>query len=140
MTEALPLLTLERFAYSPRGSFGRLTGEGLDLFTVERPWAGNARKLSCIPEGLYTCRRVMSPRFGDTFEVTDVPGRSHILFHPANTMDELEGCIAPGLSLGCLDGQWSVVSSRAAMSAFFRALGPRRAFELRIVPYQVQYP
>jgi len=41
-----------------------------------------------------------------------VPGRSGIEIHPANTPDELLGCIAPGLSAG----QDRVNKSRAAMA------------------------
>ena len=66
--------------------------------TLELPWLENAPNRSCIPTGTYTCQRVLSPRFGETFEVTDVPGRSHILFHKGNTTIDTAGCILVGES------------------------------------------
>lgn len=61
--------------------------------TLELPWLENAPTRSCIPTGTYECRRVQSPRFGNTFEVTGVPGRSHILFHKGNQIADTAGCI-----------------------------------------------
>ena len=102
------------------GTFGELEIGGQILHTVERPWVGNKRMLSCIPEGTYTCKRVNSPKFGATFEVTKVPGRSHILFHAANTSGDLHGCIGLGLALGVVYNKWAVISSRLAIKEFER--------------------
>lgn len=49
--------------------------------------------ISCIPIGLYRCERVQSPRFGNTFEITHVPGRSHILLHKGNRQTDTLGCV-----------------------------------------------
>ena len=49
--------------------------------------------ISCIPIGHYRCKRVQSPRFGDTFEITNVPGRSHILLHKGNRSTDTLGCV-----------------------------------------------
>lgn len=133
-------MILERFAYSPLGTFGRLTGRGLDLYTVERPWTGNTPFESCIPEGVYVCRWVVSPRFGRTIEVTGVPERSEILFHVANTMDDLEGCIGLGESLGVLAGKWAVHGSRNALHRFHAALEGVDEIALVIKQYEPQYP
>jgi hypothetical protein len=32
-----------------------------------------------------------------TVEIADVPGRSGILIHPGNRLDETKGCILPGM-------------------------------------------
>ena len=61
--------------------------------TLELPWRENAVGNSCIPHGVYTCKRIISPRFGDTFEVTNVHNRSHILFHRGNMLTDTAGCI-----------------------------------------------
>lgn len=61
--------------------------------TLEDPWNDNIPKASCIPVGTYPCRRVQSPHFGETFEVCDVPNRTHILFHKGNRPEDTEGCI-----------------------------------------------
>jgi len=48
--------------------------------TLELDDLENRPNISCIPAGEYICKRVNSPKFGDTFEVANVPGRTHILF------------------------------------------------------------
>lgn len=134
------MLELERFCYGPLGTFGRLSGFGFEGYTVERPWAGNAPFTSCIPEGVYTCRWVDSPKFGRTIEVTGVPQRTHILFHVANTMDDLEGCIGVGENLGALAGKWSVMASRNALHRLHSLLREVTEWQLRIFHYVPEYP
>lgn len=80
------------------GTFGVLLIGSLAFYTVEEDRRGNQRRVSCIPPGTYRCRRTIYYRHGyETFEVTDVPGRSRILIHPANTEEDVEGCIGVGL-------------------------------------------
>ena len=50
-------LQLQRFAYTPFGTFGRLYMPEFQCFTIERPWLNNVPKESCIPEGEYGIRR-----------------------------------------------------------------------------------
>lgn len=65
-------------------------------FTIELPWRDNRKNQSCIPAGTYQLKLRYSPRFKWHLHVQRVPGRSLILFHPANhAMLELQGCIAP---------------------------------------------
>ncbi|WP_038268643.1 DUF5675 family protein [Zhouia amylolytica] len=63
--------------------------------TLELPWKDNQRSVSCIPEGTYKVKSRYSTKFGEHLLVEGVPDRSYILFHPANDVKELEGCIAP---------------------------------------------
>lgn len=115
-------LTLRRFCYSPLGTFGKLTDDLGDFFsyTVEEVWNDNRPSIpgkqsgSCIPEGIYICRRGDFPTHKDTFEVTNVPNRTAILIHPGNTINHVEGCIAPGNKLGVSDNTWAVLESRDA--------------------------
>jgi hypothetical protein len=67
--------------------------------TLELPWRENNPNVSCIPTGVYTCRRIVSPHFGETFEITGVPRRSHILFHAGNKPEDTEGCVLTGQAL-----------------------------------------
>lgn len=117
--------TLTRFDSNKDGTFGRM-GPWVSL---EEEDLDNASNVSCIPLGSYLCRRRMYNRGGyETFEVTGVEGRSHILFHPANTEEDIAGCIGLGLSLGVLevtaeeDGKLThkvaVLSSRTAFDQF----------------------
>ncbi len=84
--------------------------------TIERPWLQNKVNISCIPAGTYTISPVVSPKFGNTYQVEDVAGRTHILIHKANKASELHGCIAPVSTYGVLDGEWAGLSSAKAYS------------------------
>lgn len=71
------------------------------LATMEREWADNEQRRSCIPVGPYRLRvrpRGESQRFPYThIEVLGVPGRNKILFHRGNWARNSKGCILPGL-------------------------------------------
>lgn len=83
--------------YFPEGTQGVLEWNGtLICYTIELPWLGNQRRISCIPEGEYLLQKRFSPKFKWHFLLMDVPGRDLILIHPANDAKlELLGCIAP---------------------------------------------
>ena len=130
-------LLLSRFAYTPDGTFGRLTLLGLSGVvwqTCEDDWRDNEVSQSCIPTGTYTLRRVVTPKHGETFQVTDVPGRSAILIHSGNTEEDVQGCILLGLRRGCRNiadeddpehrnrDKWAVLDSRVAFEGFMRAM------------------
>ena len=95
------MLTLKRITSTAYGTFGVLIhGEEQFAVTLECPWKDNQVNTSCIPAGVYFCVRVQSPRFGDTFEITDVKGRTHILFHAGNIASNTRGCILIGEKFG----------------------------------------
>ena len=131
----MKVLTLKRVALRTDGTFGVLLDEGNDPFcvTVERPWENNKPEISCIPKGEYTLKRVNSPRFGDTFEVTGVPGRSHILFHKANVYTDLKGCIGLGEQFEPLNGINAVLQSGVAFGEFMRRMVGRDEAKLVIL-------
>jgi len=116
------IIPLTRFYYGDAGVFGRLVlPSGISLYSVERPWLNNQLRISCIPEGIYA----LSPRYFfrgeyDTFELLDVPGRSHILIHVANWSHEVEGCIGLGTILDL--GNNMVKSSKVAFDLFYREM------------------
>lgn len=131
--------TLTRGPSTDEGTFGVLQIDGQTLRSVELPWQDNRPKVSCIPPGIYRCEITQSPRFGRVYQVRDVPGRSHILIHAANFGGcsakgyecDLEGCIAPALSVGKLDGQTAGIASGAALSELMAWAGGQ-PFELEI--------
>ena len=88
--------------------------------------------VSCIPTGHYHCVRTDSPRFGDTFEVTEVPGRSHILFHKGNTPKNTKGCILVAESFTNIGGTSGIGQSAIAFSELMGILGDDQAFNLLI--------
>lgn len=128
MSDSRVMVNLERFAYTPRGTFGHLRMLGLEgeLFTVERPWLENAARVSCIPEGLYGLTPQFFHRGGyPAYEIGPVPGRSHILVHIGNTPEDVEGCVALGAALGVVGDRWAVQASRSAFARFMAAMGGR---------------
>lgn len=107
-------MTLKRIASNKDGTFGVLIYEGIPFaVTCEREWLDNKTGVSCIPNGVYVCKRVMSPKFGDTFEITGVQDRSHVLFHWGNTQGDSKGCILVAEKFGTLKGHTAVLESRA---------------------------
>jgi hypothetical protein len=125
-------LRIDRFCSAPDGVFGVMEIDGVLLYTVERPWLGNRRLVSCVPAGVYECRPRPFYRGGyDAIEVRDVPGRTHILFHKANLPEQLGGCIAPASRLGCLHDKWAGLESGAAFQLLMLHYG-QREFDLEI--------
>ena len=90
----------------------------LQLQTLERPWVFNERKISCIPSGTYLVKRHISPKFGQCFKIQDVKGRSDILIHSGNVVNDTLGCVLVGLTSGTVDDSDTamVYSSRKAMA------------------------
>ena len=98
-------LLLRRNPPTDDGVFGRLFIPGIgNLKTMEDDNDHNKRGESCIPAGTYKMRRYRSPKHGyDVFMLVDVPGRQAIEIHPANTEEDVEGCIGLGLRYGTLE-------------------------------------
>ena len=100
--------------------------------TVERPWLDNRKGESCIPAGDYECRRVSSPKFGNTFEVTAVPGRSEILFHKGNISDDSLGCILVGEQFNPVLGKPGISASKEGFDEFLKLTSMTDSFPLTI--------
>lgn len=129
-------VVIERHSYSPIGTFGRLFG-GNDMFhTVERQWLGNKPYESCIPEGIYDVIPYNSTKYPNVWEVTNVPERSKILIHIANTPSDVQGCI--GLGMGFYGT--GVSQSRIAVQSFRELMHGIDRFTLEIIPYMVEWP
>ena len=125
-------IILERTAYTDMGVFGRMAWDSGSCLTVEEVWRHNARGNSCIPIGTYRVQRGRFPKHGEAFEVQGVPGRTAILIHAGNTIDDIEGCIATGDRLGCLNGKWAVMDSRQAYARFMAAMAAHDVLTLDI--------
>lgn len=98
--------------------------------TVENPWLNNRRNISCIPIGTYTCKRYSSDKYPNTFEITNVPNRTHILFHIANWAKDLEGCVGLG-TIKYRNGT-GVGNSGRAMSNFMEEFKEIDEFQLEV--------
>ena len=129
--------------------------DDLHLVFVERPrtplpadWIEGAPH-PCIPrdaEGItydVDWTENVHPKHPFCYEIMRVPGRTAILQHSADVMDQLEGCQAPGLSVypwkkdGIRPGMphrdmVGVVSSVPALNAFLDKL-QRKNYRLKIM-------
>jgi hypothetical protein len=127
------VLDLIRVGSSHHGTFGVLRHEQVPfVLTLERPWEDNEQNISCIPPGRYRCRRIRSPKFGNTYEICDVPGRTHVLFHAGNTIEDTQGCILVGEEFS---GTWDkpmLVSSQRGFGELMACLDDMPEFDLVI--------
>jgi hypothetical protein len=128
------MITIKRIAENEYGTFGVLLDGDLPFaLTLERKWLDNQSNISCIPTGRYMCRQVDSPHFGDTFEVTGVPNRTHILFHKGNIDDNSHGCIIVGEQYELILGSYGLKSSRHGFEEFMKRLRGNETFSLEII-------
>lgn len=107
---------------------GQLSIDYNNFVTLELPWRDNKKGESCIPIGTYTCRRVCSPKLGETFEICDVPDRSQILIHRGNYYKDTRGCVLLGESVNI--GTESICDSKKAFQRFMKCLEGVEEFNL----------
>lgn len=99
--------TLNRFHITEAGILGELLIPNFhtEIYTIERPWRGNERFVSCIPEGLYPLNSHQGTRWPHAISVNNVPNRSGILIHPAFRVSHVKGCIGVGLGWGIRENE-----------------------------------
>jgi hypothetical protein len=98
-------LTLIRIEKTKTATRGVMLLNGFASFCTLEPPANPLECLACvpegttcIPEGTYNCGPHSSAKFGNTFEVLNVPDRTEILFHAGNFPKDTHGCILIGSS------------------------------------------
>ena len=121
------MLTLIRQEFSADASFGvLLLRKQIFCYTLELAWNENIQNHSSIPCGLYPFVRRDSWRgsqkYGHTYQVMDVPGRTDILIHPANWSHELLGCFATGQTIAKMRGERAIINSGGTFRALMKAL------------------
>ena len=129
-------LILSRLTTYNNAVLGRLDGLSKTLWTVEDEWRDNQRGISCIPLGEYRVvphgwEPVNPFKFKQTWQVTDVPKRTGILFHAGNSFNDTEGCILVGLGALITQKQTVTADSRAAISFMRQEIG-QNGFTLTI--------
>ncbi len=147
-------LVLERHHYGDEITEGKLylgtTADSDVLATLERPWQsgspGGMPFASCVPDGLYKLRQherkngdivvaLVAPDLGVYYAKAERPdgmGRYKILIHSANWVDQVVGCIAPGLVRTINNNKIMVGSSRIAVARIMENIDTQEA-ELDIV-------
>lgn len=129
----LKKINLKRLSTFEDGTFGVLLDDKIPFaVTLEKQWKDNKRFISCIPNGNYLCKRVVSPKFGEVFQVMDVPNRGNILFHKGNLEADTEGCILIGEQFETLNGRTAILQSGKGFTEFMDRLKDINAFELKV--------
>lgn len=125
-------IKLFRVAQSDEGTFGVIVhGQRPICCTVEDPWNDNKKRISCIPEGEYTCVKHDGAHWSNVWELLDVPGRDAILIHSGNTIDDTMGCILVGDKHGKVNGKYGVLNSSITLN-YLRSKLPD-TFKIRII-------
>lgn len=107
----------------PDGTFGVMTWRGRPLcVTCENPWFQNKRNISCIPAGSYECAPHNGEKYRGVWRLEHVPGRSAILIHAGNTINDTRGCILPGRSFKEINGLPGVADSEMTLDMLRRRL------------------
>lgn len=137
--------TLIRLEHGDKETIGVFILDGrIMCFILEDPGNENAPGISRIPEGSYICQRIFSPRFGNTFEIADVPGRDLIRFHWGNTHIDTEGCPLTGSEVGWFDNEVppirAVLNSKKAFRRLMANLESHDEFRLNILSIQTRRP
>lgn len=105
------------------GTFGVLKiNKEVFCVTLEPSDKLNAPCVSSIPAQQYKCKRITSPKYGETFEVTKVPGRDHVLFHSGNIVEHTQGCILLAQHFGKLNHNRGILNSGVTFQNFMREL------------------
>lgn len=119
----MKFLKLIRIADTEQGTFGVLKINEIPFcVTLEPKDRENQSNVSCIPIGQYEMVKYKSPKYGETWEVNNVPGRSYILFHGGNVAKHTKGCILVAQHYGKLSGDLAVLNSGQTYNAFKKIL------------------
>jgi hypothetical protein len=104
-----------------------------EFVTLEDAWRDNERRISCIPVGRYKVLPRRSPKFGQTWQVMNVPERDHILFHAGNTHKDTHGCILLGMQFGKVGNDAAILASRSAFGCFMNLMAGVTEAELVVI-------
>ena len=109
------------------GNLEIISDFGKKLFkciTLELPDLQNQKKISRIPSGIYNCKKIISPKFGNVYQVTNVVNRDKILIHAGNFKKDTHGCILLGHDLhkNIISKEHWISSSKATLQEFMLIL------------------
>lgn len=90
---------------------------------LEPPYKENKTN-SCIYQGDYNVEKVNSPKYGICFQIMDVIGRTHVLFHWGNFRKDTTACSLMGEAFKDIneDGHKDVVNSKATFDKFMKIM------------------
>ncbi len=133
-------IVLTRLMEQTGTTIGHLDCGNFTCATIERPWLNNQKYIphvqvgSCIPFGTYNISVKYSSKFlSEVIAVIGVPNREAILIHPGNCVDDLQGCIAPGMELTEHLKKPYLIESRKALTELITIIRKRKAARIHIV-------
>ncbi len=131
MIPVIELIRLEENEF--HGTFGVLKiNKQVFCVTLEPSDQENKSNISSIPVQQYRCIRVNSPTFGETFEIINVPDRTHVLFHRGNELRQTKGCVLLAEHFGKLYGSRAVLNSGKTFKRFMQAIKGHDVLHLTI--------
>jgi hypothetical protein len=123
--------------------FGVMIVEGYPIVTIERPWlpepgypAGKSM-ISCIPKGEYEIKKEYSTKykknmyylenkelgvFAKQSPSNEKWHRTNCMFHVANWVGEINGCIAAGTRIEKKKGEYAISESTPAVARLYQYL------------------
>ena len=121
------------------GTFGVLCAPGFRCHTVELPWKENQRRVSCVPSGRYPVQLILSPRFGYSYWIHPIPGRSEVLVHGGAWAGDTSlgwrtnsaGCVLLGDRRGVAQKQKCILLSQPPLRRLLDMM-ERQPFQLTI--------
>lgn len=126
-------ITIVRTQETANCTFGTLhIDESYFCVTLELPWLNNQHNISCIPVGTYKCNRHSSPKFGECWEIMDVPGRDEILIHAGNLPADTHGCVLVGSVRGIVNNQKGIVNSKSTLKDLMDRTRHEKELEMEI--------
>jgi len=119
-------LELTRFKQDNYQTLGELTlyrtfNPVFTCKTLELPWRDNTPYKSRIPSGIYPVVKNISPKFGKSLWIQEVPNRTEILIHRGNFFYDILGCILVGEKYYDIDGDGhvDVTNSRKTINKLY---------------------
>jgi hypothetical protein len=140
-------ILLER-AYMDKATIGKMVMPSGRVFdTIELPWEDNKQNVSCIPEGSYLLKmrnsgvvtRSSRGRYTAGWEVTNVEGRTYIMIHIGNRVNDFRGCIGVGLGVGVISNDIAILHSSKAFDLFMEEMKGFDVWELDIKTRTIEY-
>jgi hypothetical protein len=132
-------MKLYRLSQCDKQTMSRFMVNGYTCPALELPWQDNQKDISRIPAGTYPITHQISPTFGASIRLHDVPGRENIVVHFGNFVGSLNprtgrpdsrGCPIPGLKFVDIDGDgiMDVSDSKTAVNQLIAAWGQTEGF------------
>lgn len=132
MKKILVLDRNENSEFSDFGTTGGFFENNVKICdTLELHEEQNKKRESHIPVGEYECVLINSPKYGEVYEIQNVPNRGNILIHWANFAGDTDkgletdllGCVAVGNGYGEIKNkkgnfQFAILKSKATFKIF----------------------